>query len=126
MSSGLRLDRLAKTFPNGTAALGELSADIEASAFVSLLGPSGCGKSTVLRLIAGLDEPTRGRVDWPQSRGSLGFIFQEATLMAWASAAKNVALPLELAGMAKTEARERARVALEKVGLAGFADALPR
>ncbi len=126
MSSGLRLDRLAKTFPNGTAALGELSAEIEAGAFVSLLGPSGCGKSTVLRLIAGLEEPTRGRVDWPQSRGSLGFIFQEPTLMAWASAAKNVALPLELAGMAKTEARERARVALDKVGLAGFADALPR
>ncbi|MFB1489939.1 MULTISPECIES: ABC transporter ATP-binding protein [unclassified Thiocapsa] len=126
MSSGLRLDRLAKTFPNGTAALGELSADIEGGAFVSLLGPSGCGKSTALRLIAGLEEPTRGRVDWPQSRGSLGFIFQEPTLMAWASAAKNVALPLELAGMAKSEARERANIALDKVGLAGFDNALPR
>ncbi|UHD16940.1 ABC transporter ATP-binding protein [Thiocapsa bogorovii] len=126
MSRELRLDGLSKTFPNGTAALGELSADIESGAFVSLLGPSGCGKSTVLRLIAGLEEPTRGRVDWPQSRGSLGFIFQEPTLMAWASAAKNIALPLELDGIAKTEARERACIALEKVGLAGFADALPR
>ncbi len=126
MSGDLRLDRLAKTFPNGTAALEELSADIAAGAFVSLLGPSGCGKSTVLRLIAGLETPTRGRVDWPQTRGSLGFIFQEPTLMAWATAAKNVALPLELAGMAKTEAREQADVALDKVGLAGFADALPR
>lgn len=125
MSRELRLDGLAKTFPNGTAALGELSADMESGAFVSLLGPSGCGKSTVLRLIAGLEEPTRGRVDWPQSRGSLGFIFQEPTLMAWASAAKNVALPLELAGIVKTEARERACVALDKVGLAGFGDALP-
>ncbi|RKT47694.1 ABC transporter ATP-binding protein [Thiocapsa rosea] len=126
MSCALHLDRLAKTFPNGTAALGELSAEIEAGAFVSLLGPSGCGKSTVLRLIAGLEEPTRGRVDWPQARGSLGFIFQEPTLMAWASAAKNVALPLELAGMAKSEAHERACAALDKVGLAGFPDALPR
>jgi NitT/TauT family transport system ATP-binding protein len=122
----LRLDRLAKTFPNNTAALGELSAEIEAGAFVSLVGPSGCGKSTVLRLIAGLEQPTRGRVEWPAERAALGFVFQDPTLMAWASAAKNVALPLELAGVAEAEARERARGALEMVGLAGFADALPR
>jgi NitT/TauT family transport system ATP-binding protein len=126
VSGDLRLDRLAKTFPNGTVALGELSAEIKAGAFVSLLGPSGCGKSTVLRLIAGLEEPTRGRIDWPQSRGSLGFIFQEPTLMAWASAAKNVALPLELAGTPRSEARARACHALAKVGLEGFAQALPR
>jgi NitT/TauT family transport system ATP-binding protein len=122
----LRLDRLAKTFPNGTAALGELSAEIEAGAFVSCVGPSGCGKSTVLRLIAGLERPTRGRVEWPGGRAALGFVFQDPTLMAWATAAKNVALPLELAGLAEGEARERACAALEMVGLAGFADALPR
>jgi NitT/TauT family transport system ATP-binding protein len=122
----LRLDRLAKTYPNGTAALQELSAEIEAGAFVSLLGPSGCGKSTVLRLIAGLELPSRGSVEWPRGRAALGFIFQEPTLMAWASAAKNVALPLELGGVAEADAGQRARAALDKVGLAGFADALPR
>jgi NitT/TauT family transport system ATP-binding protein len=122
----LRLERLAKTFPNGTRALGELSVEIEAGAFVALVGPSGCGKSTVLRLIAGLERPSRGRVEWTGERAALGFIFQEPTLMAWASAARNVALPLELAGIPETEARDQACAALDKVGLAGFADALPR
>ena len=126
MTCDLRLDRLAKRFPNGTVALGELSAEIEAGAFVSLLGPSGCGKSTVLRIVAGLELPSEGRVEWPQGQAALGFVFQEPTLMAWASAAKNVALPLELAGVPETEARARACDALAKVDLAGFADALPR
>lgn len=126
MTHDLRLNQLAKTYPNGTAALRELSAEIEAGAFVSLLGPSGCGKSTVLRLIAGLEQPSRGRVEWPRGPAALGFIFQEPTLMAWASSAKNVALPLELRGMPEGEAGRRARAALDKVGLGGFADALPR
>jgi NitT/TauT family transport system ATP-binding protein len=116
---------LAKTFSNGTAALHDLSAKIDAGDFVSLLGPSGCGKSTVLRLIAGLDQPSRGRVTWPGSPPALGFIFQEPTLMAWASAATNAALPLELAGIPRRAARARARTALDQVGLGGFADALP-
>lgn len=126
MTSDLRLDQLAKTFSNGTVALGEISAEIQAGSFVSLLGPSGCGKSTVLRIIAGLEPPTQGRVEWLRGRAKLGFIFQEPTLMAWASAAKNVALPLELAGISAREAHRQACAALEKVDLAGFADALPR
>ncbi len=126
MTSDLRLDRLTKTFSNGTVALGELSAEIEAGSFVSLLGPSGCGKSTVLRIIAGLEPPTQGRVEWPRGRATLGFIFQEPTLMAWASAAKNVALPLELAGIKPSEAHRQACAALKKVDLEGFADSLPR
>ena len=126
MKHDLSLDGLGKTYPNGTEALGELSAEIEAGAFVALLGPSGCGKSTVLRLIAGLESPSQGRVVWPKGRASLGFVFQEPTLMAWASAARNVALPLELAGTPAERARRQAEAALAKVGLAGFADALPR
>ncbi|MBK1644756.1 nitrate/sulfonate/bicarbonate ABC transporter ATP-binding protein [Thiocapsa imhoffii] len=125
MSTALELERLAKTFPNGTVALAELSAEIEAGDFVSLLGPSGCGKSTVLRLIAGLERPTQGQVRWP-GPVKLGFVFQEPTLMAWATATENVALPLELAGVARNEAGDRARRALEPMGLANFANALPR
>ncbi len=126
MSHDLRLERLAKTFPNGTAALHDLSAEIDSGAFFSLLGSSGCGKSTVLRLIAGLDVPTHGRVVWPQGLARLGFIFQEPTLMAWASAICNVALPLELAGVPVRDARARAAEALAQVGLSGFTTALPR
>jgi NitT/TauT family transport system ATP-binding protein len=125
VTARVRLTGLGKTFTNGTAALDELSVEIPAGAFVSLLGPSGCGKSTVLRLIAGLDPPTRGRVEWPDATPRLGFVFQEPTLMDWASAAKNVALPLELEGIPRLEALTRARAALDQLGLGGFAEALP-
>ena len=68
--------------------------------FISLLGPSGCGKSTALRLIAGLMPPTAGRIDWEggEHAGDLGFVFQEPTLMPWATVAQNVWLPLRLRG----------------------------
>lgn len=122
----IRLERLAKTFANGTEALADLSLEIADGAFVALLGPSGCGKSTLLRLIAGLDDPTAGRIDWPDGRPDIGFVFQTPTLMAWASAQDNVALPLELRGQPRAEARARARIALAQVGLAGFEQALPR
>lgn len=122
----LRLSHLKRTFASGTAALGDLTADIRAGSFTALVGPSGCGKSTALRLIAGLDDPTDGSVDWDGGRPEIGFVFQEPTLMAWASAVRNVALPLELEGMRRGEARDRAAAALAQVGLAGFERALPR
>jgi NitT/TauT family transport system ATP-binding protein len=124
MVPDLRLTRLSKTFANGTAALAELTASIPSGAFVSLLGPSGCGKSTALRMIAGLDTPTAGAAEWQGGQPELGFVFQEPTLMAWASAEKNVALPLELRNM--PDARDRARAALAQVGLSGFEKSLPR
>ena len=122
----LVLSHLSKTFASGTHALGDLSATIREGAFVSLLGPSGCGKSTALRLIAGLDAPSGGTVAWGGDPPEIGFVFQEPTLMAWASAEANAALPLELRGMARREARNRACAALAQVGLAGFEKALPR
>src|SRR4029453_14437573 len=74
--------------------------------FGSLLGPSGCGKSTALRIIAGLSEPTSGRVTWRNTEGGdaadprrIGFVFQEPTLMPWATIAANVRLPLKLKGL---------------------------
>lgn len=93
--------------------------------FVALLGPSGCGKSTLLRMVAGLAEPTAGTITRPDASG-LGFVFQEPTLMLWATAEANVALPLELRGMNRREARAQAREWLGRVGLAGFEAAYPR
>lgn len=122
----LTLSHLSRSFANGTHALGDLTATIESGAFVSLVGPSGCGKSTALRLIAGLDTPSGGSVDWEGGRPEIGFVFQEPTLMAWASAARNAALPLELAGVPRQAAAARAATALANVGLAGFEKSLPR
>jgi NitT/TauT family transport system ATP-binding protein len=122
------LSGVGKTFANGVEALDRLDFVVRASEFVSLLGPSGCGKSTALRIIAGLSEPTRGRVEWGDADGArdIGFVFQEPTLMPWTTATGNVRLPLRLAGVDDVAARPRVAAALERVGLAGFAGAYPR
>jgi len=114
------------------AALENLNLHVRPGEFVSLLGPSGCGKSTALRLIAGLMEPTSGQIEWlhPQAAGGkgthdIGFVFQEPTLMPWATVAANVRLPLKLQGLAAT-AQPRVEGALARVGLVGFAQSYPR
>jgi len=125
---------VSKIFSNGTLALKDLSLDVERGEFLSLLGPSGCGKSTALRIIAGLGEPSSGSVDWPESRvdakgrpqGDMGFVFQDATLMPWATVFGNVHLPLKLQGMGTAAARARTMEMLAAVGLSDFADAYPR
>ncbi len=117
---------VSKIFANGVEALDSLSLDIEAGEFLSVLGPSGCGKSTLLRLVAGLAAPSAGTIDWPGGKPDLGFVFQEPTLMPWATALANVALPLELAGVARSEREARAAEALGHVGLAGFERTWPR
>src|ERR1700693_1366031 len=100
-----------KLFPSATIALAALDLDVRAGEFVSLLGPSGCGKSTALRIIAGLSEPSAGAVAWPSSptrpptESRIGFVFQEPTLMPWASVFDNVLLPLKLKGVATATAR---------------------
>jgi NitT/TauT family transport system ATP-binding protein len=128
------LKGISKTFSNGTVALRDLSLDIGERQFVSLLGPSGCGKSTVLRIIAGLGEPTEGSVDWPTAgydvigrpEREIGFVFQEPTLMPWATAFSNVWLPLRLRGVSKHAARDKVMEALQMVGLEKFAGSYPR
>jgi len=115
-----------KIFANGTTALAGLNLDVCDGEFLSLLGPSGCGKSTVLRLLAGLTGATHGSIQWRDERPALGFVFQEPTLMPWSSVAANVWLPLRLAGVSRAQAQPRIDEALERVGLAGFADAYPR
>jgi NitT/TauT family transport system ATP-binding protein len=101
--------------------LGPLELEVKAGTITALVGPSGCGKSTALRLLAGLEPPARGRVARTVGRGETAMVFQAPTLMPWADALANVALPLELSGVPRDEARARAAMALEQVGLADAA-----
>ena len=123
-----------KTYPGGTQALLPVNLAVREGEFVTLLGPSGCGKSTLLKMVAGLLQPSAGRVLlWGQTLDAtgpvnrrLGFVFQDATLMPWATVLSNVRLPLDLAGVPRAEADARVRTALAGVGLARFEHALPR
>jgi NitT/TauT family transport system ATP-binding protein len=117
---------VTKCYEGGVAALGPLDFDVSKGDFVSLLGPSGCGKSTALRIIAGLSEPTSGTVRIVGGGRSIGFVFQEPTLMPWASVRDNVALPLRLARRPRADIEGHVEPALARVGLAEFAAAYPR
>ncbi len=97
--------------------LGPFSLSLEQGEIVALVGPSGCGKSTALRLLAGLEKPTAGTVERAAGRGETSVVFQAPTLMPWASAIANVALPLELSGEPRAAARIRAQEALARVKL---------
>ncbi|MDR3376655.1 MAG: ABC transporter ATP-binding protein [Ancalomicrobiaceae bacterium] len=128
----LSIQSLSKTFATGTEALSGISLDVAEGAFVALLGPSGCGKSTLLRLVAGLDAPSAGTISWPvdaaaarSGRPDIGFVFQEPTLMPWASVTDNVRLPLRLKRVSSADGETAVREAIERVGLADFAAARP-
>ena len=129
------LRAISKTFSNGTLALKDMSLDVARGEFVSLLGPSGCGKSTALRIVAGLGDPSSGAIEWPGASSGdaaaspdreVGFVFQEPTLMPWATVAGNVWLPLRLKGRSKRDSRDEIMEALRMVGLESFAGAYPR
>jgi NitT/TauT family transport system ATP-binding protein len=128
----VRLEQVDKMFSTGTVALRGLDLAIGEHEFVSLLGPSGCGKSTALRLIAGLGEVSAGRIVWEgvatgrRGRRDIGFVFQEPTLMPWATVWSNVYLPLRLERVARRHAAARVGAALAMVGLDGFEGAYPR
>jgi NitT/TauT family transport system ATP-binding protein len=124
----LEMQGIAKVFNGTVTALQGMNLDLNEGDFLSLLGPSGCGKSTALRLIAGLMQPTHGRILWSggQQKGDLGVVFQEPTLMPWATVAQNVYLPFRLRGQGFGTVRSRVAEALDLVGLANFHDAFPR
>ncbi len=118
---------LAKSFDNGVAALAGVDLTVTPGEFLGVLGPSGCGKSTLLRILAGLLEPSAGRLERaPGLAGRIGFVFQEPTLMPWATVADNVYLPLRLAGMTREAVSPRITAMLESLGLGEFAAAYPR
>jgi NitT/TauT family transport system ATP-binding protein len=125
------LREVTKTYDNGVMALGPLDLAVRKGEFVSLLGPSGCGKSTALRIMAGLAAPSAGSVEVVHHDGalpgqSIGFVFQEPTLMPWTSVRENVRLPLKLARVPAAESEPRVMEALTRVGLAEVADGFPR
>lgn len=120
----LRIAGVTRRFANGVVALQDVSVAFAAGGFTMLLGPSGCGKSTLLRLIAGLDAPDAGQIVFPGGAprpGDIGMVFQDPTLMPWATALQNAALPLRLRGQDTAPAAAM----LARVGLAEFAAAKP-
>jgi NitT/TauT family transport system ATP-binding protein len=124
----MRLEGVDKTFSGGVEALKGMSLEARSGDFISLLGPSGCGKSTALRIIAGLLQPTRGRVVWSGDHGigDLGVVFQEPTLMPWATVKHNVWLPFRLRGQSYGQVQDQVLEALRLVGLEKFQNAYPR
>jgi len=125
----ISLQRVDKRFPTGVVALQGIDLQVAEREFVSLLGPSGCGKSTVLRLLAGLERASAGVIDSPAASAArtadTAFVFQDATLMPWATVFDNVRLPLRLAGETRAACDTRVRDVLHLVGLAGFENAYP-
>jgi iron(III) transport system ATP-binding protein len=127
----LTLEALTKTFQRAGTVVDSIDLRIEAGEFFTLLGPSGCGKSTTLRMIAGLEEPTGGRIlfddrnitrDPPNARG-IGLVFQNYALFPHLSVAKNVAFGLEVRKLQKGEVNERVAAALQQVQLSGLGEA---
>jgi len=119
------LEGIEVDYPGRGRALGPFDFQLGAGEIVALVGPSGCGKSTALRLLAGLEPPTRGQVRRAAGRGETSVVFQSPTLAPWLSAAANVALPLELAGLRRGPARTAAAEQLRRVGLGGAERARP-
>jgi ABC-type lipoprotein export system ATPase subunit len=135
MTALVRCDGAARTFGTGrgaTVALQPTSSEVFPGARIAVMGPSGSGKSTLLHLMAGLDEPTLGSVEWPAiggrddlRPGPVGTVFQGPSLLPPLTVAENVGLPLLLAGRVERSAAVAARQALDRLGLAGLADKLP-
>lgn len=123
-----------KIYNTGTVALNQLNLSIKEGEFISFLGPSGCGKSTALRMVAGLGETTRGKIevfgkdpkDVIKTSNDVAFVFQDANLLPWRTVLDNVLLPLELRGSDKTSRKETAIRVLEMVGLKDHLKSYPR
>lgn len=132
VNEAIGIEGVEQVYPNGTRALLPVSLGIQRGEFVTLLGPSGCGKSTLLKMVAGLLKPTQGHINVQglpagsdRAKQALSFVFQEATLMPWASVARNVRLPLDLAGVPAKQAQQKVDEALALVGLSSFAQHMP-
>ncbi len=132
--SFVQLHQLRKTFPDGTEAVKGIALSIERGEFVVLLGPSGCGKTTTLRMIAGLETPTAGRIELDgqnvtkmrPSQRDVGFVFQFYALYPHLSVRQNIAFPLVSIGTSTREIESRVAQAAQQVGLTNLMDTYPR
>jgi len=115
---------VAMTFPDGTVALSGVNLTVKAGEFVTVVGPSGCGKSTLLRIASGLEKASHGVAELSTDR--IGYVFQDATLLPWRTVESNVELLAELHGTGKGERRDKAKEAIDLVGLRGFEKHLPK
>jgi NitT/TauT family transport system ATP-binding protein len=130
--SAVSIHKVSKQFKGGTTALESIDLEIEQGELVSLIGPSGCGKSTLLRIIGDLIEPSSGEltVNGKSARQArrdhdYGVVFQDAVLYDWRNVAKNIALPLELAGWDRERRNKRIDEMLDLVELQGFGEHHP-
>ena len=120
----LRFDGLSMVFPDGTHALDDISFTVAPGEFTTVVGPSGCGKSTLLRIASGLERGFTGGCE--VDRDSIGYVFQDATLLPWRTVQRNVELNAELHGVDKSERARRAEKAIELVNLVGHEDKYPK
>jgi len=131
----IAIEHLSLTFTTADGAvpaLAEIDLEVRRGEFVSLIGPSGCGKTTLLRLIADLEQPTAGSITIngvspreARMKRSYGYVFQAPALYPWRNIARNVALPLEVMGLARAERDRRVAANLELVNLTGFERKFP-
>jgi NitT/TauT family transport system ATP-binding protein len=129
---GVRGVSVVHQAPDGSPlpVLGPITFSLEAGQFVTLVGPSGCGKSTLIRVLAGLFPPTRGEatldgVPISQPSRRVALMFQDANLMPWRTVLDNIALPLELGGIAQSQRQDIVKTLLPRLGLSEFAYAFP-
>jgi NitT/TauT family transport system ATP-binding protein len=129
--ASISVEHLTKRYPSGTLALSDVNLDVAEGEFVAVVGPSGCGKSTLMRIMAGLDTPTDGRIetsaaatDAPATLPS-AVVFQEQSLFPWMRVAQNVAFAFDSLGLPKAEVDRRVAKELALVGLTDFANAYP-
>lgn len=123
----LRLEDVRREFDGGKVVIDGLNLRVAAGEFLAILGPSGCGKSTLLRMIARLDRPNAGRLEAGHdgTEFQTAFVFQDAHLLPWRNVLGNTTLPLEFMKLEKAESQERARTALDDVGLLNVLDYYP-
>ena len=122
------LDHVGMTFNDQSGileTLKDIHTRIHPEEFLCVLGPSGCGKTTLLRILAGLEQPTQGSVQFPVENPHVGLVFQESNLMPWRTVMENILLPLELRGEGEITARRKADELIDLVGLQEFTEAWP-
>jgi multiple sugar transport system ATP-binding protein len=134
VASGIELEALRKEFAGGVVAVDDLTLEIAEGEFMVLVGPSGCGKSTTLRMVAGLEEVSAGRIwiggrdvtDLPPRKRDIAMVFQSYALYAHMSAGDNIGFGLKMAGVPKAEIRDKVTEAADVLGMTDLLDRKPR